>query len=428
MKDQFKKIIVSLLGRQVIRLRARSDFTVVAVGGSVGKTGTKYAIATLLNQKLRVQYQQGNYNDIVTVPLVFFGITEPSLYNPFAWLLALIKTEILLHKDYPFDVVVLELGTDGPGQISRFSEYLNIDLAVVTAIADEHMEYFGSLDAVALEELELINISKRTIINSDLCDSKYLPNDKSFDTYGFAKADYQLTDLVTENQKFDFTIMKGESKLLASSYEGIAKSQLYSLLAATAVADILSVPVEEISLGIKKITAVNGRMNLLNGISNSTIIDDSYNSSPLAVKSALDALSAFKGDYKIAILGNMNELGNLSAAAHIEIGDYCNPRYIDLLATIGPDANQYLAAAAEKKGCVVERFDSPYKAGEWVKQRIKDGTIVLVKGSQNGVFAEESVKQLLSDKNDVSKLVRQSKYWLKIKQKQFTQRDNGVRK
>ena len=108
MKDQFKKIIVSLLGRQVIRLRARSDFTVVAVGGSVGKTGTKYAIATLLNQKLRVQYQQGNYNDIVTVPLVFFGITEPSLYNPFAWLLALIKTEILLHKDYPFVVVVLE--------------------------------------------------------------------------------------------------------------------------------------------------------------------------------------------------------------------------------------------------------------------------------------------------------------------------------
>jgi len=428
MKDQFKKIIVSLLGRQVIRLRARREFTVVAVGGSVGKTGTKYAIATLLNQKLRVQYQQGNYNDIVTVPLVFFGITAPSLYNPFAWLLVLIKTEILLHKDYPFDVVVLELGTDGPGQISRFSQYLNIDLAVVTAIADEHMEYFGSLDAVALEELELINISRRTIVNSDLCDSKYLPTDKSFDTYGFAKADYQLTDLVTENQKFDFTIMKGESKLLASTYEGIAKSQLYSLLAATAVADILSVPVEEISLGIKKITAVNGRMNLLNGISNSTIIDDSYNSSPLAVKSALDALSAFKGDYKIAILGNMNELGNLSAAAHIEIGDYCNPKYIDLLATIGPDANQYLASAAEKKGCVVERFDSPYKAGEWVKQRIKDGTIVLVKGSQNGVFAEESVKQLLSDKNDVSKLVRQSKYWLKIKQKQFTQRHNGVTK
>jgi UDP-N-acetylmuramoyl-tripeptide--D-alanyl-D-alanine ligase len=160
-------------------------------------------------------------------------------------------------------------------------------------------------------------------------------------------------------------------------------------------------------------------MRRLVGINNSTIIDDTYNASPEAVSAALKTLYRLDAPQKIAVLGNMNELGKFSAEAHRQIGEQCDPKQLDLVVTIGPDANKYLAPAAEKKGCKVGTFSDPYQAGEFVKLQIKPGALVLVKGSQNKVFAEEAVKTLLADPVDASKLVRQSRYWMKIKAKNF---------
>ena len=115
----------------------------------------------------------------------------------------------------------------------------------------------------------------------------------------------------------------------------------------------------------------------------------------------------------------MNELGDYAKQAHQEIGDYCDPKRLDLVVTLGPEANEFLAPAAQAKGCQVKSFDSPYDAGEYIKSVIKDKAVALIKGSQNKVFAEEAIKSLLANKSDESKLVRQSPQWLDIKKQAF---------
>jgi UDP-N-acetylmuramoyl-tripeptide--D-alanyl-D-alanine ligase len=139
----------------------------------------------------------------------------------------------------------------------------------------------------------------------------------------------------------------------------------------------------------------------------------------VALKLALDSLYEIKAPQKIAVLGNMNELGKYSETTHTEIGTYCDPKQLDLVVTIGPDANKYLAPAAEAKGCSVKIFENPYDAGTFLKPLIKKGAVILVKGSQNKVFAEETIKSLLANPADESKLVRQSQEWLNKKQKAF---------
>jgi UDP-N-acetylmuramoyl-tripeptide--D-alanyl-D-alanine ligase len=130
-------------------------------------------------------------------------------------------------------------------------------------------------------------------------------------------------------------------------------------------------------------------------------------------------LYATEARQRIAILGSMNELGEDSGTLHTEIGGYCNPKKLDLVVTIGREAEEYLAPAAKNQGCEVKTFDSPYDAGRYVADHIGQGSVVLAKGSQNGVFAEEAVKLLLANQSQARKLVRQSPHWQAIKQRQF---------
>jgi UDP-N-acetylmuramoyl-tripeptide--D-alanyl-D-alanine ligase len=115
----------------------------------------------------------------------------------------------------------------------------------------------------------------------------------------------------------------------------------------------------------------------------------------------------------------MNELGGYSQREHKMIGEHCDPRELSLVVTIGPDANKFLAPAAAGNGCEVKTFNNPYDAGEYVKPIVEPGAVILVKGSQNKVFAEEAAKILLADPKDSSKLVRQTPYWMKMKKASF---------
>src|SRR5579862_1199070 len=337
MKRLAKKAVAAVLGFQIRRLYKKNNFKVVAVAGSIGKTSTKLAIADVLKAGFKVQHQEGNYNDLVTVPLVFFGEKIPKLFNPFSWLAVFWRNEKQIRRNYPYEIVVLELGTDAPGQIKQFKSYLKLEIGVVTAITPEHMQFFSSLDEVAKEELSVSQFSSLVLANRDLCAEEYLSAVPQLVTYALKEpADY------------------GPSKLLDAKDK--SEAEKYSLLAAIAVAQKLGMPAEDIPKGIKNIKPVPGRMQQLVGIKNSTIIDDTYNSSPEAVKLALDYLYAIKAPQKIAILGNMNELGKYSEAAHTEIGSLCDPKQLDLVVTIGPDANKYLAQVAEAKGCDVQKF------------------------------------------------------------------------
>lgn len=419
MQEFAKKIVVAILGWQVRRLRAENNFKVVAVAGSLGKTSTKRTIATVLKAKFKVQYQDGNYNDIVTVPLIFFGQDQPSLFNPFAWLKIILSNETQLKKKYPYSVVVVEVGSDGPGQIEKYGQYLYADIGVLTGVAPEHMEFFGGLDAVANEETSISELCEKLIVGQDLIDPKYLGLiGKKPITYGIEQpADIRLTDIKFDGLQSSFKVLKDNSLFLSAKHELIAQTLLYGAAAAIAVADELGMNAEEIKRGLAKVKPASGRMQILLGINGSRIIDDTYNATPQTFKAALDTLYRLDAPQKIAILGSMNELGSYTEAAHKEVGRYCDPKQIDILITIGADANKIMAAEAEARGCKVRRFNNPFTAGQYIKPLVKRGALILAKGSQNKIFAEEAVKFLLANPADASKLVRQSPYWDKRKAK-----------
>lgn len=421
MKKLAKSRIVSILGWQVKRLTSRSNFKTIGVVGSMGKTSTKLSIAQYLSSHYKVQFQDGNYNDIVTVPLVIFGHVNPSsLINPIAWVKILLSNELQILKRSKYDFIVLELGVDGPGQMEHFGKYLKIDLLVITAISVEHMEFFKSIDSVAIEELAATKFSNMVVVNIDLC-KDYINNLPGAVEYGLTEGKYYFSKNKKHLDKHDIVINHNSSIIAEATVNAISELQLYSLLAAVAVGDELGIPREEIVESLDSILPVPGRMNSLQGLNNSIIIDDTYNASPAATISAINTLKSIDAAQRIALLGNMNELGDFSENLHTEVGQHCDPSKINLVVTLGPDANKFISTAAAAKGCIVMTAKSPYEAAEIIKQRMTEGAVILAKGSQNGVFAEEAVKQLLKNKSDTTKLVRQSKYWLEIKRKQFNQ-------
>lgn len=422
MKNFLKNLVVSVLAGQVRRLRAKHQFKVVGVVGSIGKTSTKLAIAQTLGKNLRVRYQNGNYNDIVSVPLIFFGHDLPELVNPIAWFKIFADNNKQIAGDYPYDVVVIELGTDGPGQIAQFKKYLQLDIAVVTAIAPEHMEYFSDINAVAAEELSVASYSKQIVYNADLVASEYLANLPAGGTgYSIKRQDhdYYLSNIFHSSNGLEADVKHAGEIFVHIAQEVVSETQLYSSLAAVVVGNLLGLKNVQIIAGLSAITPVSGRLRRLRGINSSVIIDDTYNSSPEAVKAGLETLHGYDAPQRIAVLGSMNELGAMSADAHKHIGELIDPSKLSLLVTIGAEANQYTAKAAEARGVMVKTFDSPYDAGDYLQTKVEQGAVIFAKGSQNGVFAEETVKKLLADPEDASKLVRQSDYWLKRKEQSF---------
>ncbi len=418
-KQVGRSVVCAILEWQVRRLRARHDITVVAVVGSIGKTSTKLAIAHSLEVSRRVIYQTGNYNDRVTVPLVFFGHKLPALFNVWAWTKIFFANERTIRLPYFYDVAVLELGTDQPGDIAEFA-YVKPDVAVVTAITPEHMEYFKTLDAVAAEELAVCDYSKAVLVNADDTPADYL-RDRQVMTYGQQDSrDYFATDYNSHS------LDGGQAKLhlpqgltVDAPVKILGNQGVKIILAAAGAGHMVGLSAEELQKGLQEVKPFAGRMQILPGIKGSTIIDDTYNASPAPVIAGLDVLYAADAPQRIAILGNMNELGDYSQQAHAEVGAYCRPEKLDLVVTIGADAERYLLPEAHRQGCAVHAFSSPYDAGEFVRGQMQPSAVVLAEGSQNRVFAEEALKVLLREPSDAQKLVRQSDYWMSVKRKQF---------
>jgi UDP-N-acetylmuramoyl-tripeptide--D-alanyl-D-alanine ligase len=203
------------------------------------------------------------------------------------------------------------------------------------------------------------------IINTDDTPKKYLA-DLSYVSYGLnPPALYNVTNIKSrglDGQQATFVL--GEAGEIQLTTHILGEQGLKIALAAAAVAHHLGLKLDDIKKSLNGLTSFSGRMQILDGVNHSTIIDDTYNASPHAVRSALDVLYGLKAPQKIAILGNMNELGDHSKSAHQEIGEYCRPKQIDLVITLGPHANKYLASAAGKMGCKVVQFDNPYAVGE----------------------------------------------------------------
>lgn len=425
MKSLFKEWLTTIFVRQAKKIINVHKPLIVVVVGSVGKTGTKMAIASVLQQKYRVRYQEGNYNVPLTLSFVLTGQSLPTLTNPFGWLRAWLQGQKFIFGNFPYDVVLLELGTDAPGDIIAFKKIIKADIAVVSAISEEHMEFFDSVEKVAEEELSVAQFSSKVIVNIDDCKKEYLKlfvsSENEVVRYGYeGSAQYKITSHRNSHHSFNVTVLLPGSREVTSDVSVASKHGLKPLAAAVAVGDAFGLNVKQLQKGISTVMPTPGRMRLFDGMNKTIIIDDTYNSSPLAAEAALQALYDMKAPQRIVILGSMNELGAVSQVAHQKIGALCTPNKLDLVITLGDNANKYTASAAEAQGCNVIRTSSPVKAGKVALQNSKEGATVLVKGSQNGVFAEEAVKQLLANPSDINNLVRQTDFWMNKKVAQFT--------
>jgi len=422
----FKAIIRSRLEKAVKKYFKRNpQVKLVAVVGSVGKTSTKIAIGTVLNEKFRIRLHEGNHNSEISAPLAILGVDFPgSLRHVGEWRQVFKAIKLRLKQPADVDVIVQELGTDRIGQIPHFGTYLKPDITVVTSVSAEHMEFFKTLDAVAAEELSAANFSTFALINRDDIDGKYAADitNGNLSTYGTAEpAEYwfETSDYTFEDGFSGHFVAPEFKEKIPTTLSLVGEYSTRAAIAAGAVAAKLGMSANEISKGMAKVRAVKGRMNVLRGMQETTIIDDSYNSSPLAVASALQTLYSLNVPQRIAVLGSMNELGDTSEAEHMAVGKLCDPEKLTHLITVGEEAEKFIASAAKSNGVHVESFKSPLEAGAYVHKVMEPGAAILFKGSQGGIYLEEAVKVVLHSTDDQEHLVRQSPEWLEKKQKFF---------
>ena len=419
----FKKYVQRKLEKLTKKYFKKHHPKLIVVVGSVGKTTTKNAIATVLHPKFRIQAERGNLNSELSVPLAIMGIELPPenlLRSIRVWRRIFKAMRQRIRASQGVDVIIQELATDAPGQIPHYGTYLRPDMAIITAVAPEHMANFpGGIDQVAKEELSVASYSDLTIVNRDDVDERFAPyaETTNITNYGLFGGEYRFD--TTDGTPLDGYTGKFFAPEFAEGVDATVHLVGDHNLKAAAVAGLvgakLGMTAQEIAEGLSEIRPISGRMNILPGVRGSTIIDDTYNSSPNAAIEALRTLYMINTDQRIAILGSMNELGNFSVDAHRQVGEMCDPNFLEWVITIGDDAAHYLAPAAKRKGNNVQSFPDPISAGAFANKVLRSGGMVLAKGSQNGVYAEEAVKILLAHTEDQQHLVRQSSEWLEKK-------------
>lgn len=422
-KSQIQKKLEKYVKKYFLK---HPEVKLVVVVGSVGKTTTKTNIATVLSQHYRVRMEDTNHNTHMSAPLGILGIEYPQkVHSIMAWLKVFLAARKRITQPTDVDVIVQELGTDRIGEIAHFGTYLRPTIAVVSGVTPEHMEYFGSIEKVAEEELAAANYSELALINREDIEGRFAEfiTNPNLDTYGTtAAAEYRFeTSDATPQDGYEGRVIApelpdGVNVTLPIFGEHIIRPAM----AAMAVGIKLGMPTEAIVRGLAAIRPVAGRMNILRGQQQSLLIDDTYNSSPAAASAALQTLYSIAAPQRIAILGSMNELGESSAREHEAIGAMCDPSLLAWVITIGDEAEKHLAPKAKANGCQVKSFTSAIDAGAFVHKVMEEGSAILAKGSQGNIYAEEAIKILLHDTSDDHHLVRQSEEWMKKKHEYFS--------
>ncbi len=445
MPKKIIKFILKILAKRVIH---RYKPIIIGVTGSVGKTTTKEVIYKVISSQYKVRKSESNYNDQIGLPLTILGIVPLESNNCFERLrfsdnlIGAIWLAYGLKQKYP-DMLVLEYGADKPGDIAYLTDIAQPNIAVVTAVGDVpvHVEYYTSPLAVAKEKAWLIKslnvLTGRAILNYDdqtVLDMKERTK-AQITTFGFnQEADIWVSDIsyyISDNKDIGGMTCKIHNRLagLITESEGfipakipdmIAKHQLYSILSATAVALHLGMNLVDIAEQFEKIVFPKGRMKLIHGVKDSIIIDDTYNASPLSTHAALDTLcdfsTAIKSTHsskhrKIAIIATMSELGKYTEATHRAIGDFA-AQVADIVIAVG-GAGVFIGENASKilGDKRVIHVNTSTEASKVVMDLIKQGDIVLVKGSQSQRM-EYVVQAIMAEpKKKKELLVRQTDRW-----------------
>ncbi|MEK7516764.1 MAG: Mur ligase family protein [Patescibacteria group bacterium] len=410
----FAKNLLASLARAVIK---KYRPLIIGITGSVGKTSTKEAIFAVLASKMSVRKSPGNYNTEFGVSATILGISAPGR-SPFRWLGAIARAlGLLMIRDatYP-KVLALEMAADRPGDIEFLVRIAPPKIGVLTAIGPAHLERFGTIERVAAEKSLLVAAlpaDGTAILNAD--DERVMATAAKTKarvvTYGFSDdaavraADISTT--LTHNE--DGQIGAGMTAKVASDgavvpmrLDGVlGTSHVYAALAATSVGVAFGMNLVEIAEALHAYAPPPGRMRVISGIKYTIILDDTYNASPLSMRAALETLRSLpiaEETRRIAVLGDMLELGAETDNAHEEVGRHVAELGIDLLVAVGERARA-IHEAASQAGMSSDRvfhFGSAEEAGRFVQERLRRGDIVLAKGSR-GMRMERVVKELMAE-------------------------------
>lgn len=420
-----KKILESVLALLSKAILNKYKPDVVAITGSVGKTSTKDFIYEVLRSTYSVRGNIKNYNNEIGLPLTIIGSPSASR-SLIKWLFVFTKAlGLILFKDknYP-DILVLEMGADRPGDIKRLCQLVPVRVGVVTEVAPAHSEFLGNLEDIAHEKGELIKSlpeNGEAVLNYD---NKFVYKMSELTSahvnfFGStSKADVYLESVkpVLENgeAKTVFNIKTKEDEAEVVLQDVLASHLSGSILSAVLVGLIFDLDLITISKALSNAQAPKGRMRVVPGVKKTILIDDSYNSSPLAAKKAVEELAAIQEfNKKYAVLGDMLELGNQTEELHQELGEFVAMQNIDYLITVGEisrDIDRGAIAANMSKDNIFNFKDSK-EAGLFLQNRIEPGDILLIKGSQ-GVRMERIVKELMASPEKAHELlVRQDSSW-----------------
>lgn len=408
---------------------------IIGITGSVGKTSTKEAVFTVLASHFRVRRSEKNYNNEIGLPLTIIG-AESGGKSFWKWAAVFFKWLgiVIFPISYP-EVLVLEMGADRPGDLKYLTGFIRSKIAIVTDISGSHLEYFKSIEGVAREKEILakrLGEKELAVLNIDNPQIKKIASQLKARvlTFGFShEADIKASDVA-------FNYVNGEDSAVISSqskkikglsfklnYKGstmpvrlnniLSRHNIYAALAGICVGIEMKINLVEIGAALENFCLPFGRMNLIRGIKNSFIIDDTYNSSPVSSKAALDVLSEVEAGRKIAVLGDMLELGVDTESGHREVARKFVEAGGDIFFAVG---ERMKAAADELKKHNFNPqnlyiFEDPMSAGRKLQDIIREDDLILIKGSQ-GMRMEKVVEEVMAQPQKSGELLcRQNCRW-----------------
>lgn len=418
------KSILFFLTRRIIQIQ--KPF-IIGITGSVGKTSTKEAIATVLKARYRLRASARSFNNELGLPFTIIGVDAPGK-DLGAWWSIFKQAFGLLQKrsDYP-ELLVLEMGADRVGNITALTKLAPLNVGVLTTIGPSHLEYFKTIDNVTKEKsvifkslpkdgLAVLNIDDPIIATlTGKVSAKLL-------TYGFhPDADVRASDDTLSHQNngwgLAFKLNYRGNTVPVFLPQSVTRANVLAALAAAAIGLHQGMNLVEVAQALQQFQPTAGRGRLIEGRNGLLILDDTYNASPQSTKVALTSLQRLAGEINAttaAVLGEMLELGDYTVHAHEEIGRAAAEAKVGLLLAVGEHAEAISrgAQAAGMSLTSIVTLPTSIAALEYLQKRDLAGTLLLVKGSQ-GTRTERIVRGLMADPSRAEELlVRQSAAWL----------------
>jgi UDP-N-acetylmuramyl pentapeptide synthase len=426
LKELIRGIIVYFITLEARAIVAKYKPNIIAVTGSVGKTSAKDAVYTALSGSYFVRKSEKSFNSDLGVPLTVLGVPN-GWSNLLQWFKNLAEGVFLIVITAPYPKwLVVEVGADRPGDISKSLSWLKPRAVVATRFPDVpvHVEFYKSPEDVVTEELApaaWLTAEGAFVYNAE--DTRAMnaaPSEVKKVSYGFtAEAEVRGSRyLVTSKNKMptgiSFDITHGAERTHLNLTGMVGKTHADAILAGVALAVAVGVPLSKATEAFARHETPPGRTRLIKGIAGSVIIDDSYNSSPVANEEALRSLADIpRTGKRIAVLADMLELGSYSVAEHQRIGTLVAASS-DFLVTVGVRAKG-IALGARSAGMPEEHIIECERGADAVTQLLSlvtTGDVILVKGSQS-LRMERVVKSLMAEPETAKDvLVRQDTEWL----------------